>query len=68
MRAPGGAALLALLLMLWAPFAGAQPQPDEVPGLLEEATRLGRAYRGARRREATAAARKAKAYSRSRRA
>jgi len=46
----------------------AQGKPDEVPGLLEEAIRLGRAYRGARRREATAAARKAKAYSRSRRA
>jgi tetratricopeptide (TPR) repeat protein len=43
----------------------AQGKPDEVPGLLEEAIRLGRAYRGTRRRDATAIARKAKAYLRS---
>ncbi len=46
----------------------AQGKPDQVPGLLEEAISLGRAYRGTRRRDATATARKAKAYLRSRRA
>jgi len=43
-------------------------KPDEVPRLLNEAIQLGRAHRGARRREAITAARKAKAYLRSRKA
>jgi tetratricopeptide (TPR) repeat protein len=46
----------------------AQGKHDEVPALLEEAIRVGRAYRGARRREVLTAVRKAKAYVRSRRA
>ena len=37
-------------------------KPDEVPRLLNEAIQLGRAHRGARRREALTAARKAKGY------
>jgi tetratricopeptide (TPR) repeat protein len=41
---------------------------DEVPRLLKEAIQLGRAHRGARRREALTAARKAQAYLRSRKA
>lgn len=45
----------------------AQGKPEEVPDLLQQAVSLGRAYRGTRRREATATARKAKAYLRSRR-
>jgi predicted Zn-dependent protease len=44
----------------------AQGKPDEVPGLLQEAIQVGRAYRGVRRREALTAVRKAKAYLRSR--
>jgi len=40
----------------------ANGKPDEVPRLLNEAIQLGRAHRGARRREAITAARKAKAY------
>ncbi|MBM3501339.1 MAG: tetratricopeptide repeat protein [Armatimonadetes bacterium] len=43
-------------------------KPEEVPRLLNEAIQLGRAHRGARRREALAAARKARAYLRSRKA
>jgi tetratricopeptide (TPR) repeat protein len=46
----------------------ANGKPDEVPRLLNEAIQLGRAHRGARRREALTAARKAKAYLRSRKA
>ena len=42
-------------------------KPDEVPRLLNEAVQLGRSHRGTRRREAITAARKARAYLRSRR-
>jgi len=45
----------------------ANGKPEEVPRLLSEAIQLGRAHRGARRREAITAARKAKAYLGSRR-
>ena len=44
----------------------AQRRPDEVPELLTEAVQLGRAYSGVRKREALAAARRARAYMRSR--
>jgi Flp pilus assembly protein TadD len=46
----------------------AQGKRDEPPPLLEEAVRLGRAYRGTRRRQALAAARRARAYLRTRKA
>jgi len=52
--------------MMLALALDAAGQPDEVPRLLSEAIQLGRSYRGVRRREALAAARKAKAYLRSR--
>ncbi len=45
----------------------ANGKPEEVPRLLNEAIQLGRAHRGARRREAVTAARKAKAYLHNRR-
>jgi len=44
----------------------ANGKPEEVPRLLNEAVQLGRSHRGARRREAITAARKARAYVRSR--